>query len=367
MLSPSRPSTSPPSPRSPSPSHPHSRNHPRSAFYKLSSLSELELANLSLADMFRFEPSRVTDDELDSLPDLGLGQSVVEEAEQRFHERAHEALVFAATPSNSAAPSALPSPTRTTGFFSPSSASASASASRASLSPSSSSRLRPPPAYASSEAADPSYFALSRASLYSDGTDRAYSTSSASTPSLWSAHSPSLSDASAFMGTPADSVACSPLGPRSPANGLALGGGSAKKAAQSPPPPLSLALAQLDLRDDPTPVTAVPSPAPAPPKPATIASRRGPAAAASLKLSLPPLRTSTSFSSLRAHVQGGTKSPAAPAALSHLSAPSSPSRGARSAAAGGGKPAWVRELEVKAGDVQDGVRLRKKRSSGFAF
>ncbi|GAA5890981.1 hypothetical protein JCM8208_003117 [Rhodotorula glutinis] len=371
------PSTSPPSPAPPPPRPPPRASTTtattRAPFYKLSSLSELELANLSLADMFiGYRPSAIDDADLDldldadgdgdeacDFPTLTLGESVVEEAEQRFHERAHEALAFAATPNgsrnNSAAPSALSSPTRT-GFFSPSSTSTSSSSSRASLSPAASSRMRPRPAYAPSEAADPSYFALSRASLYSD-VDSSYSGSSATTPSLWSAYSPSLSGASsAFTGTPADSAACSPLGPRSPANGLAVPAGAAKKAA--PPPPLSLALAQLDLgaappqeHDDDT----------AAPKTATIAARRSGPGALKLSLSLPPLRTSTSSSSLR--VQGGSKSPAAPAALSHLSAPSSPSRVGRS----GAQSSWVRDLEVRAADVQDGVRLKKKRTGGFAF
>ncbi|GAA5922501.1 hypothetical protein JCM3775_005752 [Rhodotorula graminis] len=359
------PSTSPPSPAPPPPRP--SSSTTRAPFYKLSSLSELELANLSLADMFTgYRPSAIDDADLDDddeacdFPALTLGESVVEEAEHRFHERAHEALVFAATPNGSrnasAAPSALSSPTRT-GFFSPNSTSSSSS--RASLSPSAPTRMRPRPAYAPSEAADPSYFALSRASLYADG-DSSFSGSSATTPSLWSAYSPSLSGASsAFTGTPADSVACSPLGPRSPANGLAVPS-SARKAA--PAPPLSLALAQLDLGAAPA---VEPQPqdddAAVAPKTATIAARRSGVSALKLSLSLPPLRTSTSFSSLR--VQGGSKSPAAPAALSHLSAPSSPSRVGRS----GARSSWVRDLEVRAADVQDGVRLKKNRSTGFAF
>ncbi|GAA5843816.1 hypothetical protein JCM9279_000155 [Rhodotorula babjevae] len=357
------PSTSPPSPPPAPPSH----SSARAPFYKLSSLSELELANLSLADMFTgYRPSAIDDADLDSdldagcdFPALTLGESVVEEAEHRFHERAHEALVFAATPNgsknNSAAPSALSSPTRT-GFFSPTSTSSSSS-SRASLSPSASTRIRPRPSYTASEAADPSYFALSRASLYSD-VDSSYSGSSATTPSLWSAYSPSLSGASsAFTGTPADSAACSPLGPRSPANGLAVPAAAAKKAA--PPPPLSLALAQLELGAAPAVEPQQEDDASAAPKTATIAARRSGASALKLSLSLPPLRTSTSFSSLR--VQGGSKSPAAPAALSHLSAPSSPSRVAAA------RSSWVRDLEVRAADVQDGVRLKKKRAGGFAF
>jgi len=359
------PSSSPPSPPPPPPSH----SSTRAPFYKLSSLSELELANLSLADMFTgYRPSAIDDADLDDdldagcdFPTLTLGESVVEEAEQRFHERAHEALVFAATPNGSRnnSPSALSSPTRT-GFFSPTSTS---SSSRASLSPSASTRIRPRASYTASEAADPSYFALSRASLYSD-VDSSYSGSSATTPSLWSAYSPSLSGASsAFTGTPADSVVCSPLGPRSPANGLAVPAAAAAAAGKkaAPPPPLSLALAQLDLE------AAAPVAEPqqeqdddaAAPKTATIAARRSGVSALKLTLSLPPLRTSTSFSSLR--VQGGSKSPAAPAALSHLSAPSSPSRVA------GARSSWVRDLEVRAADVQDGVRLKKKRTGGFAF
>ncbi|BGP37759.1 hypothetical protein JCM10450v2_001692 [Rhodotorula kratochvilovae] len=330
----SSPSSPSPSPR---PRTPSSAAAARPAFYHLSSLSELELANLTLADMFEARHSQIADDELDSLPPLG--QSVVEEAEERFQQRAHEALVFVATP----APSAPSSPT--------------SSAPRPT--PSSGARLRPPPAYASSDAADPSYFALSRSALYSDGGDSSYSTtaSSASTPSLWgSAHSPTLSGASSAFtswgGTPADSAACSPLGPRSPANGLVLAAAGADASLDS-------ALVAEDCA----------AKHPSPPAKATIAARRAGAASGALALSLPlpPLRGASSFSALRRTVQGGgSKSPAAPAALSHLSAPSSPSRGGARATEGG-KPGWVRELEVRAGEVQDGVRLRKKRSTGFAF
>ncbi|GAA6047672.1 hypothetical protein JCM3770_001619 [Rhodotorula araucariae] len=325
--------TSTPSPPRPPVPSSASSAAPRPAFYHLSSLSELELANLTLADMFEARHSHIADDELDSLPPLG--QSVVEEAEEMFHQRAHAALVFVATP----APSAPASPT------------SSAPGPR-------STPLRPPAAYASSEVADPSYFALSRSALYSDGGESNFSTSSASTPSFWScAHSPTLSSASSAFtswgGTPADSAACSPHGPRSPSNGLALGEAapSANTAAEQKPP-------RRASGDDGA-------------GKATIAARRTAGAAGSLTLSLPlpSLRGASSFAVLRRTVQGGSKSPAAPAALSHLSAPSSPpgaGMGAR-AHAEGTKPGWVRELEARAGDVQDGVRLRKKRSTGFAF
>ncbi|GAA6006316.1 uncharacterized protein JCM10292_002645 [Rhodotorula paludigena] len=339
-----------PAPRTPSTSPPPTAKPPSSCFYRARSLSELELQNLSLADMFHARHSHIADDDLDALP--SLGQSVVEEAEERFQHKAAEALLFAATP----APSALPSP----------------------------SRLRPPPAYSSSDAADPSYFELSRSALYSDGGESSYSTSSASTPSLWSAYSPDLASSSAeasSLGTPADSLVSSPLHPRSPCNGLALSPGSsgspyslarlaapspAKRAPAPPPPP-------FQLQSVPAPPPQQQQPA-APQRP-SLASRRAHTSSSSLKLSLPPLRNTASFSAL----QGGgsskaarpLKSPAANAVMSPLSAPSSPSRLSAPRQMEGTekrlerRPSWIRGLEQKV--EADGVRLRRRKSNGFAF
>lgn len=339
----------------------------RSDFYlQARSLSELALHNLNLADMFTDE------DLLDSLAPLGTG--VVEEAEEMFRDRCNQALQYAATPAKS--PSA-PVP------------------SAASSPPRSSSRVR-----TMADHADPSYFALDRDRLYSDGGDSSYS-SGVSTPSLYSSY--------------AESGVGSPL-PATPAN--ERDGRHASYSCTGSPTLLATRLeAQASVAEsllfgkDAGADAEGPSGSPSAPTAPTIVTRRSGLA---LKLELPlpptmkPLTTSASFASLRdrgapaALVSRATKSPAAQPALSPLSAPSSPrvltsavstlscstlvdlaspvTETAQDAAAAAAapvdeatsrgpspaKPSWIRDLEQRVAPA-DGIKLKGRRNHTYAF
>ncbi|BGP53792.1 hypothetical protein JCM8202v2_001364 [Rhodotorula sphaerocarpa] len=321
----------------------------RSDFYlQARSLSELALHNLNLADMFTDE------DLLDSLAPLGTG--VVEEAEEMFRDRCNQALQYAATPARTMA-----------------------------------------------DHADPSYFALDRDRLYSDGGDSSYS-SGVSTPSLYSSY--------------AESGVGSPL-PATPAN--ERDGRHASYSCTGSPTLLATRLeAQASVAESllfgkgAGADAEGPSGSPSAPTAPTIVTRRSGLA---LKLELPllptmkPLTTSASYASLRdrgapaALVSRATKSPAAQPALSPLSAPSSPrvltsavstlscstlvdlaspvtetAQDAAAAAAAAAapvdeatsrgpspaKPSWIRDLEQRVAPA-DGIKLKGRRNHTYAF
>ncbi|POY70172.1 hypothetical protein BMF94_6755 [Rhodotorula taiwanensis] len=364
-------STSPPSPRSPV-LRTQRRQPGRSDFYlQARSLSELALHNLSVADMWETRHSQLNDEDLlDSLAPLGTG--VVEEAEEMFRDRCTQALEYAATPSRSPtapAPSVASSPPRS--------------------SCSSASRPRVMADYA-----DPSYFALGRQALYSDGGESSYS-SGISTPSLWYQSEAGSSYADSGVGSPL---------PATPANE------QEKPATYSCAGSPSLLASRLaDARGASTIASSLDLDAAAemddggPPAP-TIAARRS-GLSLKLDLSSKTLPTSASLATLRdrggpaALVSRATKSPAAEPALSPLSAPSSPriasavsalsrlavtdaeaNAAAASIAAEAGstsdavddstpatsKPTWLQSLEQRVAPT-DGIKLKRKPTHAYAF
>ncbi|GAA5862178.1 hypothetical protein JCM3774_004810 [Rhodotorula dairenensis] len=344
---------SPPSPRSPVLRTNSRRTTQHSNFYlQARSLSELALHNLSLADMFEARYSEVTDDDLlDSLAPLGTG--VVEEAEQMFHDRCHQALEYVATPCRSPTgptPSAASSPPR--------SSTSSASRSRS-----------------MADRSDPSYFALGgRERLYSDGGESSYS-SGVSTPSLWTDDAVSSYAGSGYG---------SPL-PSTPANE------SESRSSYSWAASPTLAPSHIGARSS-SPAAAADDGLEAVPLPPTIATRRSGIA---LKLEMPafkPLSSSPSVPTLRdrapALLSRTTKSPVAEPTLSPLSAPSSPlvasvasglarlttadgSEGEESPEGSGRgigskKPSWLLDLEQQVAPT-DGIKLKRKPSHVYAF
>lgn len=346
---------SPPSPRSPVLRTTTARRTQHSNFYlQARSLSELALHNLSLADMFEARYSEVTDDDLlDSLAPLGTG--VVEEAEQMFHDRCHQALEYVATPCRSPTgptPSAASSPPRST--------TSSASRSRS-----------------MADRSDPSYFSLGgRERLYSDGGESSYS-SGVSTPSLWTDDAVSSYAGSGYG---------SPL-PSTPANESETR--PSYSCAASP----TLAPSHIGARSSPT-VAAADNDLEAVPLPPTIVTRRS---GISLKLEMPafkPLSSSPSVPTLRDRAPAllcrTAKSPVAEPALSPLSAPSSPlvasvvsglsrlttldgpdAAGNQSPDGNGygtesKKPSWLLDLEQQVAPT-DGIKLKRKPSHVYAF
>ncbi|GAA5978413.1 hypothetical protein JCM10908_004344 [Rhodotorula pacifica] len=342
--------SSPPSPQSPVLRSAHRRQQHSQFYLQARSLSELALHNLSLADMFEARYSEVTDEDLlDSFAPLGTG--VVEEAEQMFHDRCHQALEYAATPSRSPtapAPSAVSSPPR-------SSCSSSASRSRS-----------------MADRSDPSYFALEgRGRLYSDGGESSYS-SGISTPSLWTDDAVS-SYAESGYGSPLPSTPASERQDR-----------LTYSCTGSP----SLTAADLNARSSPPAYDLTSDGGPAP---ATIATRRS---GLSLKLEMPPMKplpSSASIATLRDRAPGAllsraAKSHVAEPALSPLSAPSSPRMASTvsalshlTVAAGSGaaetsspeengtkKPTWLLDLEQQVAPT-DGIKLKRKPSHVYAF
>ena len=345
--------SSPPSPHSPV-LRPAARRTQRSDFYlQARSLSELALHNLSVADMFEARYSEVTDDDLlDSLAPLGTG--VVEEAEQMFHDRCHQALEsYAATPAGSPptgpAPSAASSPPR--------SSTSSASRSRS-----------------MADRSDPSYFALGeRDRLYSDGGESSYS-SGVSTPSLWTDGDNVSSYAGSGFGSPL---------PSTPAN-------EKERFNYSCTGSPTLAPSHIGARS--SPAAAAENDPESVPLPPTIATRRS---GISMKLDLPalkPLPSSPSITTLRdrapALLSRTAKSPVAEPALSPLSAPSSPCMASTvsglsrlTVLADGGdvpqeesgregvspkKPSWLLDLEQQVAPT-DGIKLKRKPSHVYAF
>ncbi|BGP13754.1 hypothetical protein JCM10213_006415 [Rhodosporidiobolus nylandii] len=253
--------------------------------------SEVDLAALSLEDPVVGSARFDDEDLLDSLEPLG--QSVVEEAEANFHDLAHQALAFAATPASS--PLLAPSPA-----------------------PVARSRRPSPSAH---DYADPSYFALSRRNLYADGGDARWSRrasrcfSASSTPSL-------VEDTGSDFTPSVEST---------PAHSPILSYGDAFAAAYPSQSP-DLFIPSLDAAPLATSSSGKPG----------IASRRPKATTADLRLdSFRTLRPSKSFSF--ASPSSLAPSPAADARC--VSASTSPS----TSPARTRKPRWMREMEDIAG------------------
>ncbi|GAA6004712.1 hypothetical protein JCM10207_000990 [Rhodosporidiobolus poonsookiae] len=320
------------------------------------SKSEIDLASLHLAMFSLTAPppalspcgsarssSRLSDDDLlDSLP--SLGQSVVEEAEEQFREAAAQALVFAASPSPSATPGSSSSSSR--------------------------SRRPTPPA----DYADPSYFALSRRNLYSDGGDSSYSSSASScfsastTPSLYYD-----SEASSYT---TDSCTSSPAPSPFASSPAVFTSNSPSDYFSTASPTVSPA----------SYFSGQPAQPPSPKLIIGVASRRPHASPTALKLDLPANELS-SFQTLRgSRSMSFAQHPPSPA----LSASSAGGESTISASATKRKPRWMREYEEIAGisalqaaaaveqvnlsrsrersSEGSPVRLKQRRTShGFAF